>query len=81
MAAMETKKQIFVQQDSDAGGSIITAVAQCEEDVRLDAVSDEESAPGRVREHGVGLLHGERPPVEAAVLELLVGLLHQSVLL
>lgn len=81
VAAVEAEEQVLVYQDADTGGGFIAAVAQGEEDVTLDAVSDEERAQGRIRKHGVGLLHGEGPPVVPTVLELLVGLLHQSVLL
>lgn len=81
VAAVEAEEQVLVEQDTDTSGAFIAAVTQGEEDVMLDAVSDEESAQGCIRKHGVGLLHGQGPPVVPTVLELLVGLLHQSVLL
>lgn len=56
--------------DAHADRPTFGVVGQREEDVFLSAVSNEEAAQRGVLQHAVGVLHSQRPPVEAAALEL-----------
>lgn len=56
--------------DANADRPALGVVGQREEDVLLPAVADEEASQRSVPQHPMGVLHSQRTPVEAAVLEL-----------
>lgn len=75
VAAIQTE-ELLVQQDTNTRGAVIALITQSEENIWLNAVSDEEGAWWCVHEYFVCLLHGHWPPVVTTVLKLLVGELH-----
>lgn len=56
--------------DAHADRPGLGVVGQCEEDVLLAAVADEEASQRSVPQHAMGVLHSQRAPVEAAALKL-----------
>lgn len=62
------------QEHPDAGGTLVGAVTQGEEDVRLHAVPDQEGTRGQGRQPGVSLVHVQGPPVKSTVAQIANGL-------
>lgn len=55
--------------DANAHRAALGVVGQCEEDVLLPAVADEEASKRRLPQHTVGVLYTERAPVETTAFE------------
>lgn len=55
--------------DANAHRAALGVVGQCEEDVLLPAVADEEASKRRLPQHAVGVLYTERAPVETTAFE------------
>lgn len=68
------REPLPLEVDAHADRPASGVVGQREEDVFLPAVTDEEAAQRGVLQHAVSVLHSQRPPVEAAALELGGGL-------
>lgn len=68
------REPLLLVLDAHADRPAFGVVGQGEEDVFLLAVANEVAAQWRVFEHGVGLLHAEGTPVEAAAFQLGGGL-------